>query len=104
MRRARKKIAMRAQPTGDVSNAKLATIDVQLTPRQRQVLEVVVNGRRMKQAAAGLDLSPGTIEAVKGEIMQALGVRSTAELVECAMQRRLVTIDIAPIRPRRHSA
>ncbi len=62
----------------------------QLTPRQRQVLKLVAEGRRMKEIAAILQLSPRTVETHKYEMMQALGVQSTAELVRYAIQQRLV--------------
>jgi len=58
----------------------------QLTARQRDVLRLIVEGQRMKAIAAALQLSPRTVEAHKYEIMQALDVHSTAELVRYAMQ------------------
>ena len=58
----------------------------QLTARQRDVLRLIVDGQRMKAIAAALQLSPRTVEAHKYEIMQALDVHSTAELVRYAMQ------------------
>jgi DNA-binding NarL/FixJ family response regulator len=62
----------------------------QLTPRQRQVLKHIAEGRRMKEIAAILRLSTRTVETHKYEMMQALGVQSTAELVRYAIQQRLV--------------
>jgi len=61
-----------------------------LTPRQQEVLRLVVEGRRMKEIAAILGLSPRTVETHKYEAMQALGVQSTAELVRYAIEHRLV--------------
>ncbi len=61
-----------------------------LTPRQRQVLELVALGRTMKEVAAELDLSPRTIETHKYDIMQTLGVRTTAELIHYAIRHQLV--------------
>ena len=58
----------------------------QLTARQRDVLRLIVEGQRMKAIAAALQVSPRTVEAHKYEIMQALDVHSTAELVRYAMQ------------------
>ena len=82
--------------------APTAPADVHLTPRQRQVLEMVVEGRRMKEVAVALNLSPRTVETVKYEMMQALGVHSTAELVKYAIQQRLVAIDeVTPWKSRR---
>ncbi len=61
-----------------------------LTRRQRQVLELVVTGRTMKEVAAELVLSPRTIETHKYDIMQVLGVRTTAELIHYAIRNQLV--------------
>jgi DNA-binding NarL/FixJ family response regulator len=63
----------------------------QLTARQREVLRLVVEGRRMKEIAAALQLSTRTVETHKYEMMQALGVHSTAELVRYAMQHPGIT-------------
>ena len=62
----------------------------QLTPRQRQVLMLIAEGRRMKEIAAMLQISTRTVETHKYEMMQALGVQSTAELVRYAIKQRLV--------------
>ncbi len=61
-----------------------------LTPRQREVLQLIAEGRTMKEAAAILNISPRTAESHKYEIMQVLGVQTTAELVQCAMRMKLV--------------
>lgn len=64
---------------------------VHLTSRQLEVLRLIVEGRRMKEIAAVLQLSTRTVESHKYEMMEALGVHSTAELVRYALQHRLVT-------------
>ena len=63
---------------------------VQLTPRQREVLQLIAEGRRMKEIAATLQLSTRTVETHKYQMMQALGVDSTAALVRYAIQLGLV--------------
>ena len=63
--------------------------EVELTPRQRDVLRLIVEGRRMKEIASILDLSARTIETHKYEMMRVLGVQSTAELVALAVKRGL---------------
>jgi DNA-binding NarL/FixJ family response regulator len=60
-----------------------------LTARQRDVLRLIVKGQRMKEIAAALALSTRTVETHKYEMMQALGLHSTAELVSYAMKERL---------------
>jgi DNA-binding NarL/FixJ family response regulator len=63
---------------------------VKLTPRQREVLRLIAEGRRMKEIAAILQLSTRTAETHKYEMMRSLGVVSTAELVRYAIQIGLV--------------
>jgi DNA-binding NarL/FixJ family response regulator len=63
---------------------------VKLTPRQREVLRLIAEGRRMKEIAAILELSTRTVETHKYEMMRGLGVESTAELVRYAVQIGLV--------------
>ncbi len=62
----------------------------QLTPRQRDVLRLIVKGQRMKEIAANLGLSIRTVETHKYEMMETLGLHSTAELVRYALDRRLM--------------
>ena len=62
----------------------------QLTARQRDVLRLILEGRRMKEIAATLQLSARTVETHKYQMMRTLGVYSTAELVKYAIQHRLI--------------
>jgi DNA-binding NarL/FixJ family response regulator len=68
-----------------------ATAGGELSSRQKEVLRLIVNGHRMKEIAATLDLSPRTVETIKYEMMRDLNVHSTAELVRYAIEQRLVT-------------
>ena len=61
-----------------------------LTIRQKDVLRLIAEGRRMKEIGAVLDLSTRTVESYKYEMMQTLGVGSTAELVRFAIKHGLV--------------
>jgi DNA-binding NarL/FixJ family response regulator len=63
---------------------------VKLTTRQREVLRLIAEGRRMKEIGAILELSTRTVETHKYEMMRALGMESTAELVRYAIQIGLV--------------
>jgi DNA-binding CsgD family transcriptional regulator len=65
---------------------------VKLTPRQREVLRLIVQGQRVKEIAGILDLSPRSVESIKYHIMQELDVHSTAELVRYALQHDLVGV------------
>jgi len=62
----------------------------QLTQRQRDVLRLILAGRRMKEIAEALQLSARTVETHKYQMMQTLGVDSTAELVKYAIEHRLI--------------
>ena len=52
-----------------------------LTVRQREVLRMIAAGRTMKEIGAALGLSTRTVEGHKYQMMQALGVQTTAELI-----------------------
>ena len=62
-----------------------------LTRRQREVLQLIAEGRPVKEIAAALHLSPRTVEFHKYRIMEELGARSAAELVRYAVKRGIVT-------------
>jgi len=66
-------------------------VSPQLTVRQREVLRLILEGLRMKEIAATLNLSARTVETHKYQMMQTLGVDSTAELVKYAVEHRLLT-------------
>ena len=61
-----------------------------LTSRQREVLQLLAEGRPVKEIAFTLRISPKTIEFHKYRIMDELGVRSVAELVRAAMNLGIV--------------
>jgi DNA-binding NarL/FixJ family response regulator len=62
-----------------------------LTPRQREVASLIAEGRTMKEVAALLRLSPRTVETHKYQIMAALGLQTTAELIRYALEQGLTT-------------
>ena len=61
-----------------------------LTPRQREVLQLLAEGRSMKEAASILNVSPRTIAFHKYRIMELLNIKTTAELVQFAVREHLV--------------
>jgi DNA-binding CsgD family transcriptional regulator len=62
----------------------------ELSPREREVLQLLAGGRSMKEVAAVLDISPRTVEFHKYRIMDHLGVKSNAELVQHAIKLGLI--------------
>jgi DNA-binding NarL/FixJ family response regulator len=60
-----------------------------LTSRQGEVLRLIASGRTMKEIAAALGLSARTVEGHKYQMMQALGVETTAELIRYAIEHGL---------------
>lgn len=61
-----------------------------LTPRQRDVLKRIAEGRSTKEIAFDLGLSVKTIETHRAQIMERLGIRDVAGLVRYAMRTGLV--------------
>ena len=61
-----------------------------LTSRQREILQLFAEGCSTKQIASRLDISARTVEYHKYQMMETLGVTSTAELVKYAVEHRLI--------------
>lgn len=57
-----------------------------LTPRQREILRLLVDGRSAKEIARLLDISHRTVEYHKYQAMEALGAGSNAELIQIALR------------------
>lgn len=66
-------------------------LDRQLTARQREVLKLVAEGRSAKEVANRLGISVRTAEAHKANIMAALGLTSTADLVRYAVRHGIIS-------------
>jgi len=64
--------------------------DRTLTLRQREVLQLLAEGKTMKEVAMQLGISARTTESHKYEIMRQLGTRTTAELIRYAIRIKLV--------------
>ena len=61
-----------------------------LTPRQREVLQLIAEGKTMKEISAALNISVKTVEFHKSSLINELGLRTTAELTRYALQKRIV--------------
>jgi DNA-binding NarL/FixJ family response regulator len=66
--------------------------DQGLTPRELEILQLIVEGKSNKEIATQLSLSANTIAVHRANIMEALGIHKTAELVVYAIRNGLVNI------------
>ena len=74
--------------------AELLTVPTEkatITPRQREVLELISRGLTMKEIASQLNISTRTAESHKYEMMQTLGVETTAELIRYSLRLGLIS-------------
>lgn len=63
-----------------------------LTPRELEVLQMIVDGKSNKEIAAALDLSANTVAVHRANMMDALGIHKAAELVVYAIRHGLVNL------------
>jgi DNA-binding NarL/FixJ family response regulator len=61
-----------------------------LTPRQRQVIQLIAEGRAMKEVAAILNVTPRTVAFHKYRVMEQLGIKTTAGLIQYAVKHHIV--------------
>jgi len=75
----------------DFTNRVRGTQKLTLTPRQREVLQLVIEGCTMKEVATRLGISTRTAESHKYEMMEGFGVETTAELIQYAVKLGLTS-------------
>ncbi|MEE8160584.1 MAG: response regulator transcription factor [Acidobacteriota bacterium] len=61
-----------------------------LTPRQREILQLLAEGNSMKEVAAILNITPRTVAFHKYQMMERLGLKSNAELIRLAIKEQIV--------------
>jgi len=82
----RRALAEQNRPKQDETYARAAKARMEnLTPRERQVLELLVAGKQNKVIAHELDISPRTIEIHRAHLMDKMQVKSLSELVRLAI-------------------
>jgi DNA-binding NarL/FixJ family response regulator len=64
----------------------------ELSPRQREVLQLLAEGRTMKEIAGILNITARTVAFHKYGMMEQLGIKSSAELVQYAIRARIVSL------------
>jgi len=89
------------QVAGDADAA--ASSISRLTPREREVLQLMAEGQSTKEIAYRLKLSTKTIETHRRQIMMKLELYSVAELTKCAIREGLTTVNIGPLTPMPHA-
>ncbi len=64
-----------------------------LTPREREVLKLIADGKTTKEISAGLCVSEKTVESHRYQIMHKLGAHNLAELIKFAVQEGIASFD-----------
>ena len=64
-----------------------------LTPREREVLQLLAEGKATKQVASRLDVSVKTVETHRSRLMAKLGIHSIAELTKYAIREGLTSLE-----------
>lgn len=91
LKRASGSEAVDGSPAAEAAAAAVVVDPIaRLTPRQREVLQLVAEGRSAKEVANVLNISPRTAEFHKYRLMEQLAVTTNAELVQYAMRYGLV--------------
>jgi DNA-binding NarL/FixJ family response regulator len=72
-----------------LNREKSGSQEKRLTKRQSEILQLLAEGMSMKEVANVLDLKPGTVAFHKYRIMDVLGVKTNAELLEYAIKRQM---------------
>jgi len=61
-----------------------------LTPRQREVVQLLAEGKSMKEVASVLNVTPRTVAFHKYRVMEELNLRTTADLIQFAIKSRIL--------------
>lgn len=83
----------------DYSNEKRDDPLARLSAREREVLQLLAEGRTGAQIAERLSLSQKTVETYRARLVEKLGIRDLAGLVRFAIQKGLVSLDEGPASP-----
>ena len=74
-----------------LNQGKAATAEAQITTRQSEILQLLAEGMSMKEVANELNLKPGTGAFHKYRMMETLGLKTNAELLEYAIKRQMTS-------------
>src|SRR5579862_1386771 len=71
----------------------------QLTPREREVIQLLAEGKSSKEVASVLNLSTKTAETHRSNIMRKLGLHSIRDLVLYAIKNNIIQVQVSPQAP-----
>ena len=75
-----------------------------LTPRERQIVQLLAEGKSTKEVASVLDLSVKTAETHRSNIMRKLNIHSVSELVLYAIRNNIIQAEVLGLRASADSA
>lgn len=81
----------------EIENAKVLARFDRLTPREREVMELMVKGKLTKVIADNLGISPNTAELHRAKVMKKMEVKALAELVTLAVSNNIVEPEAEPV-------
>jgi DNA-binding NarL/FixJ family response regulator len=80
------------EPAADNGPAEIPSAFSQLSPREREILQLTAEGKAMKEIAVQLDISIKTVETHRRKVMEKLGMDSVAELTKYAIREGLTSL------------
>jgi two-component system response regulator NreC len=88
-------VEMAVEPSAERKVASLDRLET-LSPREQEVLQLLVRGHTNQQVADALAVSVKTVETYRARLLDKLGLRTRAELVQYALDRGLLNADGSP--------
>jgi DNA-binding NarL/FixJ family response regulator len=73
-----------------INNPRPKTANKALTPRQREVVHLLAEGKSMKEVATVLHVTPRTVAFHKYRVMEELNLKTTADLIQYAIKSRIL--------------
>lgn len=80
----------RAMQEAFIRDPRVKIKDKELTPRQREVLQLLAEGKSMKEVADLLSITPRTVAFHKYRMMEDLGVKTSAELIQAGIRKHVL--------------